>query len=417
MRSVGVKSGVKSAVRRTFSSSSFGFILLRADNVCVWLSFLFRIREGRRYGTLLVAPPGAGNIGDQALVEAALDNSAGPLVLILRRSGDISIPSDHLDRVHVVEMHSLIYGHSIRRFYDLIKFCNYARCSDRTWLIGADVMDGAYNPLASVSRFSCVIAAAKVGSKASILGFSWNSHGTTSATYCARVAAKSTRLFARDSASRERLLASNVSPVMIAADAVFSREVKVQQSLYSEWAIRECAKGKKIAVVNASALLAGKYDQLSEYQTLIAVLDPKLWSIVFVPHVRRSGNDDFACISDLASAVEGLDYKLVDELLSPSEIFAILLSATFVLTGRMHLAVLAINAGIYPVTMSSQGKVAGLYDMLGSPELCIEPGAGCSAEMVSAFRSLEASGFHHIPDRVRDEIRSLSIRNFAPTSS
>lgn len=412
-----MKFSVRKAVRNAFSSQVFAFILLWADQMCVRVSFLFASRETGKYGLLLVAPPGAGNIGDQALVESALDNSAGAVALVVRSLSDFSIPENHVNRVHVVEMRHLIYGRSISRFADVIKFCNYAKRSDHTWLIGADVMDGAYNPYASVSRFSCVIVAAKVGSEASVLGFSWNSHGTASATYCARIAAESARLVARDSVSHERLLASHVTPVSNGADIVFSRQDMAQQSPYSEWVIGECAKGKRVAVVNASALLAGRYNQLSEYQKFISELDPKVWSLILVPHVRRAGNDDLACLADLAGSIQGFDCKLVEELLSPSEIFAILLSSTFVLTGRMHLAVLAINAGVYPVTMSSQGKVAGLYDMLVSPELCIEPGAGCSVEIKSAFRALELNGFQKIPDRIREELSSLSSQNFDALSS
>ncbi|MCZ4560901.1 polysaccharide pyruvyl transferase family protein [Rhodococcus sp. IEGM 1401] len=417
MRGKGVRSVLVNLVRTAFNSRAFALVLLLIDGLCVRVYVLFASTKARQYELLLVAPPGAGNIGDQALVESALDNSVGSVLLVVRNSCDFVIPSAHLGRVRVAEFRHLIYGRSLKRFTDLFRFFNYAKRSESTWLIGADIMDGAYNPLASVSRFSCVISAAKLGSKASVLGFSWNSHGTASATYCARIAAESVRLIARDSFSRRRLLESDVSPVSNGADIVFSRMQRVQESPYSEWVAMERAKGKKVAVVNASALLAGKYDQRTEYQNFISQMDPKVWSIIFVPHVRRAGNDDLLCLADLAVSTGGLECKVIEELLSPSEIFSILMGSTFVLTGRMHLAVLAINAGVYPVTMSSQGKVSGLYDMLSCPELCIEPSAGCSGQIATVFQALSANDFPNVPHSIREEIASLSRANFVPFSS
>lgn len=405
---------LKKFARVLFESSFYGHVLIILDMSIVRVIRQFVKPSDRENRLLLIAAPGCGNIGDQALLEAALDNNRGLVVVIARTIEAVSIPNEYGARVTVKYLPQLIYGNPLRRYIDYWQFCKMAINSTEVWVVGADVMDGAYNPLGSLSRFSCSLAAARLGCEARILGFSWNSHSVPSASVYAAKACREVTMFARDPQSFERLEKEDIKAVL-AADIVFARSMTdTGGNSARRWIDQQKRSGKRVLVVNASGLLAQTVDQPLEIADFVKGLGSDDWAILLLPHVIRPGNDDLAILSSVEFPV---DYSVltVDELVSPSAIFRIVSEVDLVVTGRMHLAVLATLAGRYSITLASQGKVEGLYGLLEMPENCIAPRAGYGQVVGQLIRDLLEDG--NLDSGVSSEqivkMSQLAARNFA----
>src|SRR5687768_8802852 len=89
------------------------------------------VSERDMHDYLLVAAPGQGNIGDQAMLESVLENVSGPVTVVVRRGEDIAVPAAVSSRVTVVELPHLIYGkfgiehlRDVRRYVELLLACS-----------------------------------------------------------------------------------------------------------------------------------------------------------------------------------------------------------------------------------------------------------------------------------------------------
>ena len=120
---------------------------------------------------VLLAPAGGGNIGDQALVDAFIENVDGRVSVICRRPSDYAIDDE---RVRVVPLLSLVYGDLIGHARDMRAFRELLRTATSFSVVGADVMDGGYGYRASANRANLARRVAEVGIDSRILGFSWN---------------------------------------------------------------------------------------------------------------------------------------------------------------------------------------------------------------------------------------------------
>jgi polysaccharide pyruvyl transferase WcaK-like protein len=121
-----------------------------------------------------------------------------------------------------------------------------------------------------------------------------------------------------------------------------------------------------------SALLKKEDHQLIQYAHIVDAALAMGWEVILLPHVRRPGNDDSERLAKLAVGYDDR-VSLVSNSLTPAEVFELTSRAEFVVTGRMHLAILATLSGAPAVTLGSQGKVDGLYASLGKDSWAIDP--------------------------------------------
>jgi len=328
---------------------------------------------------VLLAPPGDGNIGDQALVEAFLENVAGPVVVLVRRPGDIAIPREFAATVRLLPLPALVYGRVTGHARDVLRAARVLRGAASVSVVGADVMDGAYVPGASEMRSRLVREAARRGIPSRILGFSWNSAPRPSATAALRSAVAAGAIaVARDPVSAERLRAIGVD-ARLGADIVF-RARTVSDALAVETG---SADPRPLAVINASGLIRGWSEQVDEYVDLVRRLGAEGTRTVILPHVLRADVDDLVTCRAIHARV-GDDAVLVERLASPAEVRGLARTARVVVTGRMHLAVMAAMSGVPAFTIATQGKVEGLMAALDCPELCLEPGPGLADRVLAA---------------------------------
>lgn len=338
---------------------------------------------------VLLAAPGGGNIGDQALAEAFLESTTGPVVVVTRGPGDVEVPAWAADRVEVVPLPALVYGtgkkhrDALDRFADLL-----AEASDVS-VVGADVMDGRYSLRASVNRASVAHAAAAAGVPARILGFSWNASPRAAARIAVTRASRAGVLtLLRDPASARRASADGVPEVRETADIVFAARTVAEPP-----ADALAGVNAPFALVNVSGLIGKGVDQAEEYVRVVGHLRATGHHVVLLPHVSRPGADDMTACTAILERFAGDDgVTLVRRLLAPAEIRGLTARAALTVTGRMHLAIMSLWNGTPAVTLATQGKVEGLMEMLGTPELCVEPRPGFGAAVVEVVDAVRPEG-------------------------
>jgi len=319
---------------------------------------------------VLVAPPGGGNIGDQAMVEAYIEATDGRVVVVASAPGSIAVPAHFGDRVVLAEAPDLLYGSGSRRRGALRDFGALLASARSVSVIGADIMDGFYNPRASVMRAVVAEASARHGAPTRVLGFSWSDHPHPAARRRLAGAARAgVALLPRDPVSARRLVADRVGFSREVADIVFTATA-------SDVGLRERLDLRgRYAVVNISGHLNRGVKLIDDYRRIVAWLLDRGLEVVLLPHVVTESADD-RIPSALVASHFAERVHLVRETPSPAEVRGITEDAVVTVTGRMHLAIMSFMFGVPAVTLASQGKVEGLMELMGTPELCVRPVPG-----------------------------------------
>lgn len=371
-----LKSALKSILSSIFSVK-YSLMLMKL------LSFGFKHGE-KTWDVLLVAPPGCGNIGDQALVEAFIDNTSGRILVISRGENDINIPGAHKERVSVVSLPGLIYGRSISRVKSLRNFYSLLARSRALAVVGADIMDGAYNWKASVNRSTLAAVACELGIPSKVLGFSLNSKPNSKAVEALTYASESgVNLYLRDPVSMARASSVGLKNIYQSADMVFRAKGIdprwAESSLPREW-------NGEYVIVNASGLISKESSQKSAYVDLLKHVVGLGFNVVVLPHVCRKGADDRVICRDIVEAYPSEKIFLVNRVLAPAEVRALASNAKVSVTGRMHLSVMSLYNCVPAITIGTQGKVEGLMQLFDLPELCLSNVTG--EGLVRAFDSV-----------------------------
>ncbi|MEJ1154270.1 polysaccharide pyruvyl transferase family protein [Microbacterium marmarense] len=333
---------------------------------------------------VLVAPPGRGNIGDQALVEAFVETVEGHVIVAVRSTRDIAVAPRFAGRMQLIELPALVYGSAMGRARDLRRLAAAASDATTFSIVGADIMDGAYVPRASVNRALLARRFAELGWNTRVLGFSWNASPHPVALDQLRRAARAGALLCvRDPLSAERARRDGLE-VTETADIVFVAKGGDSLALARVWPT--LVDSDRLALVNASGLVEAG---IEPYVATIQTLRSSGMKVLIVPHVSRPGADDLPFCDELAARFsndEGV--RALRALLTPPEIRGLGARASIAVTGRMHLAVMSTMSGTPALTLATQGKVEGLMNLLGTPQLCLEPGPGLEQRLPEAVSML-----------------------------
>lgn len=354
-----------------------------------------RIPPETRSGIVIVCPPGGGNIGDQALVESAAWNVDEPVTLIVRAESNIEIPRWLAARGIVkIALPRLLYGMTFAHLMDVVRFIAIARRSTSVMIIGADIMDGRYSAMASLNRWSLALLARSSGANTSVLGFSWNSSPHASCETGLLKADESISLWLRDPVSHRRVKALGAKNAKQCSDIVFAhpaRELPLEFRKLPDSILKETQKYGGYAIVNASGYIGTDDHVISEYQSIVQMFADAGLGVVFLPHVMR-GASDLECLRRLNDLCEGRSV-LVDHLLSPAQVGELATGARLVVTGRMHLAVLSSLARTSVLTLATQGKVDGLYELLERPDWVLDSQTDFSGQVGQAMTEVIATDF------------------------
>jgi colanic acid/amylovoran biosynthesis protein len=318
---------------------------------------------------ILLSATGGGSVGDQAMFESFVANVVGDVVVVVRNNGSLlRIPHGEEARVTVLPLPGLLYGWTKPYLRDLRILAAEIAKSHTVSVVGADIMDGAYNARASARRFWVAAFAAKLGLNSQVLGFSWNAHPDARAVDAMLFASnQGVALLARDPKSASRLRDAGSKTVVDVADLAFlaPRSEALPDEL-AAWIAQQRADGRKVVVVNANYLLEHYVEQVPAYSALIAQQLENGFSFILLPHDSRNAPSDESLAEDIWAASGSSDRVfLISKILLPNDVVTLSSQVDFVITGRMHLAILAAIAGTPSVAVSYQGKIEGLYKRLG----------------------------------------------------
>lgn len=382
-----------------------------------WFRMLgsFPLRGQRPASALLLAAPGQGNVGDQAMLESYLYNTRGSIIVVARRATDLMVPADVRDRVRVVELPSLLYGFGPGVARAAVRFRRLLRHSREFAVVGADIMDGAHNVGASVRRFDAVSMAARLGIHARVLGFSWNERPHPAAQRALRRLDGRVLLVARDPLSADRLRAAGASRVAEGADLVFAHPLPPEESTTLHWIRAERAKDRRVLLVNVNSLVERTVAQVSGITPALSEALDNGVSVVVVPHDPRNVPSDVD-LADRLVATLGSEHVTAAPLgLTPRQIASLARAASGTISARMHLTILSLLGGLPVVGVSYQGKVEGLFDLMGIRDLCVDPASEFEVRVAEAARMLledearlRALVGAHLP-----RVRELALANFA----
>lgn len=361
---------------------------------------------------LLLAPAGGGNIGDQAMVEAFVENVAGSITVISWDAKDFPIPAEHRNRVRAIGLPGLVNGAAIRDEGTLQEFTSLLDGCAGVSIIGADVLDGGYSYRRSVQRTSLATYAARLGIDSRILGFSLNEAPDVRCVSALADAGRAgVRLLLRDPLSSERARALGLEGVQASADLVFSATTVRGVESVPELTVLD----GPYVVINANSLIARKLDQTGEYRQIVEYLVDRGLQIVLVPHDSRKGSDDIAESRRVHERLGNPRILLIDRLLEPAQIRGLAAGASVVVTGRMHLAIMALYSSVPAIPLSYQGKIGGLMHLFGTEGLAVEPEEGFARTVtrnLDAVLSAGAELTNQLAHRLV-RVRELSQRNYA----
>lgn len=379
---------IRKTIRKIRSSRLYLEVVWQADA----LMGVAAKRQPRLPAThhVLLCASGGGNIGDQAMFESFIQNVDGEVAVITSSARSLVVPESDAGRVEVVEIPSLLSGLPVLRLSATAALYRQLRRAKSYSVVGADVMDGVYSPEQSVARISSVRCAIALGVPSRILGFSWSPKAAKTAKLAMRRIGGRARILARDPKSFERLGRDGVDGLEATTDTVFCLEGDADVPDVEAWIESERGDGRRVAVLNLSGLIARKVDLLGDYRLILNFLMTNSFSVLLLPHVIRLGDDDLRATNDfVATLADDTDHLFtVRHALRPRQIKRLMSKTDLVVTGRMHLAVLALSSEIPTVTLGTQGKVEGLYALLGIPSFCLNPSKGFAMPCIEVLQGI-----------------------------
>ncbi len=352
------------------------------------------------------------------MADAFVEQVSGRIRVLMTRADGVIVPEYGDASRSGVFIASLMSRNPAKFVPAFIALGRLLRGASTFSITGADIMDGGYNPLASLLRWRMARAAQRAGIPTRVLGFSWNGRAPREVVRAAaRAATSGVDLYVRDPVSRARMAKASIAPTLAASDTVFSLTQRDDSSeIYAS--IRAAKdEGHRVALVNASALVSKRIDQPAEYRAVLEALRRAGYLPVLLPHVNRGADGDSRAVELVSEAAPGLPWKVIDHLLRPAQILSILELSDLVVTGRMHLGIMALSTGTPAFVISTQGKVEGLAQLLDEPALLVSAEVGLGDRLAQAIEDDELVDAMRV--RIRRhlaKIRSLSRANFAGIS-
>jgi polysaccharide pyruvyl transferase WcaK-like protein len=367
--------------------------------------------DPQQIGHIVFAPNGSGNIGDQALFEAYLAQVQGDVLVLCNSPEALIIPPADVERVTLESIVGFTYAPPVFRFAAAYRLASLVGRARSLSVVGADLMDGAYNPGASLARCSALWMAAKLGQNSTLLGCSWaDAYNHSCARAMQRAGRAGAKLNFRDSVSQQRAINAGIEDARLTADIVFSDEHTDDINPLQSFVDHARRQGRSIALVNASGLIGKRISQERPYATIVRDLLDRGMNVILLPHVFRATGDDLAELARIFSQFDDDRVELIERPLRPSTVRRLCADSDLVITGRMHLAVMALSKGVIPITLGTHGKVEGLYRHFKGIDYCVQPTAGFESKVIELVPEALTQ------DRTWTEslalVKSLALENF-----
>ena len=366
-------------------------ILLRFITTCVLVEARVlgwfipkRSSSRRRVAVLEPCPTSVGSNGDEALIEGTcrfLNERAGTTVELL----------SFYDQYAGLLPANTNYGGSLYRHSDLapMKLVRYflwpmhlARY-DELYVIGADLIDGYYAPTVSQFLFLLLRISALMKVRGSLISCSFNAAPPSAVVQSARKLLVDTRVHARDAYSAERLSAVLDRPVGHSADVAFGLKPQStdQTRPILDWVRQQESDHRQVIALNVNLLpishqFPGREEEyIWQWGHWLAQMVDQGFSFVFLPHDYRSEwSDEIALARLLERAAPNTRSRcrLPAIRLHAPEIKELVRYCRLTVTGRMHLAIASMGAGVPVITYAYQSKFEGILRLF-EIENCVRP--------------------------------------------
>lgn len=345
-----------------------------------------RNKAGELRRAALIPPAMPGSLGDVAMLSASSAflrrKGFGAVDLMFGKDWPLDAPIDRR-----INAERFFYKGSDLHFASLIpRLAAYSHA----YFVGADVVDGAYNPGSVRRRLAMLAEVARLGGSSTVLGSSFNAHPEPSCVAVLRALPAEIAICARDPVSRGRMEQFLDRPIRQVADLAFLLEPRPDHPTAADalaWITERRTAGDRVIGLNANYLHAEKHPALpAALPNLLKALLRADVSVLLVPHDIRTGRPDAALLAAAAAELPEADRGRVRMIApeSPAAIKAALARLDLIVTGRMHAAILAMGGGTPAFSFAYQDKFEGLLtlfglqsaDLLSTPEdLIAEPAA------------------------------------------
>lgn len=369
---------------------------------------------------LIIPPAVPGSLGDAAMISASAHSlrnlGAAKVDLLYGKTWDLDEKVDGQ-----LSGERFFYKESrLQQALLVSALPRYSEC----YFIGADVIDGAYNPTSVSARISLLAEAATLGKKATLLGASYNKKPEETTRKALSELPDSVTICARDPVSRERMEDALNRPIRQVADLAFLLKPRLDDPLVKEaknWIAARRLAGDQVIGLNANYLHAQKDPLIiGALKILVEQLLRYELSIMLIPHDTRSEMPDEKLLEEAVAWIPPKDRARIFMLppRSPGIVRAVMPELDMLATGRMHTAILSMSGGTPAFCFAYQDKFEGLLQFfkLENSELLSTPTElSASPEYVAQKimnRLKEKNLFveniqSHLP-----EVLALSAKNF-----
>ena len=239
--------------------------------------------------------------------------------------------------------------------------------------IGADVLDGSYDPLFS-GRILCVTdLIARAGIPCIVTGFSFSKMPYSGLKNIYDEFDSRVVFNLRDPASYERFKNFTTASANLVADVAFLLVPNKNSDLVlkiSSWVNTQRANGRKVIGVNIHPLLLDLNERhnleslVSSFSNIMAeFLEDTSTSLLFMEHDFRGTSSDIICLKPVFEALSSRfsDFLYMpSEKLSAAELKGVAGLLDGIVTGRMHLMIASLGMGTPVFCLQYKDKMEGL---------------------------------------------------------
>lgn len=312
-----------------------------------------------------------GSFGDQAMIVSTVAN-------LSKTYKDAEFILFNVYNAPADDIFTQTYGLNVKTYYptsNVIKeFADIARGATAVYVIGADIMDGAYSEEAAMVRYKLLDVAHALGVKTSILGFSFYKKPSKNICKTVKYISKHTMLNVRDIDSLTRLREIGCKNLKLVADTAFLfDEAEYKKSPSAEELYKNLLKIKHKTIIGVNITHSRSTD-CKPFITKIcdALSQLKNIYVVIFPHDIRTYDNSAYFDGELCQMLgdellsRGIEcINTVNYLENEIDVKHILNLVDFVVSCRMHLAIASLSKGIPVISFGYNDKFEGLYKFYG----------------------------------------------------
>lgn len=313
-------------------------------------------------GQVLVIPStGKGNIGDEAMLNGILEKLPKDSSIFLDFADSYDSDFLNIGSQKLLRLHNVFDVKIVSNYLNLIKLLNESSQKNLVVMIGADIISGNYSKHYALKRLIFVNELKKLGVNVAITPSTFHKITNREIVKQLRLYSLANPLYVRDNHSISELNAIGITHCKLSADIAFRLTGFEEINELQIWIKQQRRLGRKLAAYNLSGLQINSEEFVARQLVLCKSLVDLGYSICFIPHVYRTGDDDLQAILDFVKIFEIHDLPTIQYLVNNSklsvwQIRSVLRECDVVISARMHLLISACSLGIPIISTSSESK-------------------------------------------------------------